>query len=479
MYIRQYIRILLSLCLLTGCSFRPLHETLHVVGEADSLWQQGQMYDDSTQLARTYSALHAWRAFYADEYAHACYHYGKLLRAKEDPVSAMQAFINATHSRTHDYHILGRVYSNMGSICHLAGEYSLSYDMYQHSAENFLHNNDTIAYYYALNDMAFEKAMLKEKQSALSIINNIEELCVNNDEVLEKVFETKAEAYLRTQQYDSAIVIASGLYNSPLPKLIQAQAYSHLGIKDSSVYYAKQVLLVSSDLADRYNALYILTNDDETKDKKSIRETSADRADTQKLLEKQSNLLSQAVLLLDQDLHRKPNRSWILTLVSVVLFVVILFTLVYLWKKRKQHHHILKDIEVKEQIHAQLANTIDILSHRQELHHSEIVADMEKSCFLLQKDQDIRTHLHWHNYDEMCKYADRYLYNIVTLLGPYNLSEKEMRLCILVLLKASTSQMEDLIPYAHSGLGKFKYTTARKLGTTTSKMREFLLNLLR
>ena len=125
MFIRRYIWMLLSLCLLTGCSFRSLHETLSVVGEADSLWQQGQMYDDSVRLAQAYSTLRVWRTFYADAYAHACYHYGKLLRANDDPVAAMQVFIDATHSRTRDYHILGRVYSNMGSICHLAGDFPL------------------------------------------------------------------------------------------------------------------------------------------------------------------------------------------------------------------------------------------------------------------------------------------------------------------------------------------------------------------
>ena len=78
----------------------------------------------------------------------------------------------------------------------------------------------------------------------------------------------------------------------------------------------------------------------------------------------------------------------------------------------------------------------------------------------------------------MCEAANRYLYDIVNHLQPYHLSEKEVRLCILVLLKASTEQLVDLIPYAHSGIGKFKYTTARKLGTTTSNLRTFIINLL-
>ena len=77
---------------------------------------EGRTYSDSAELAQAYRTLHKRRAFYPDAYAHGCYHYGRLLREKDNPVAAMQVFINATHSRTRDYHILGRVYSNMGSI---------------------------------------------------------------------------------------------------------------------------------------------------------------------------------------------------------------------------------------------------------------------------------------------------------------------------------------------------------------------------
>ena len=152
-----YISLLLVLCNLAAYS-SSLREAQETVRQADSLWHAGQMYDDSAALAQTYETLDAWRYFYADDYAHACYHYGKLLRAQDDPVSAMQAFIHATHSRTRDYHILGRIYNNMGDICHRAGEFPLSYEMFEKSGDMFLREQDTLSYYYCLNDMALELA---------------------------------------------------------------------------------------------------------------------------------------------------------------------------------------------------------------------------------------------------------------------------------------------------------------------------------
>ena len=134
--------------IIAACTPRSVREAQHVVQQADSLWAEGKMYGidagDSVTLAQAYETLQEHSAFSRQlsevcpfvhctsllrTYSHACYHYGKLLRAKDNPVAAMQVFIAATHSHTRDYHILGRVYSNMGSICHLAGEYSLSYDM--------------------------------------------------------------------------------------------------------------------------------------------------------------------------------------------------------------------------------------------------------------------------------------------------------------------------------------------------------------
>ncbi|MBQ7530584.1 MAG: hypothetical protein IJT12_02630, partial [Paludibacteraceae bacterium] len=60
-------------------------------------------------------------------YARACYYYGYLLRQHGNQVAAMQAFIASTHAPYiqrviplpwfSNYHILGRIYSNMGTMC--------------------------------------------------------------------------------------------------------------------------------------------------------------------------------------------------------------------------------------------------------------------------------------------------------------------------------------------------------------------------
>ena len=57
------------------------------------------------------------------------------------------------------------------------------------------------------------------------------------------------------------------------------------------------------------------------------------------------------------------------------------------------------------------------------------------------------------------------------------LTEKELRLCILEAIRIPQKQMAEILPYAPSGIGKFKYTTAKKLNVTSKNMRNFLIAL--
>jgi hypothetical protein len=62
----------------------------------------------SRQLSEVFPFVHCTSSL-CTSYVHACYHYGRLLREKDDPVAAMQVFIDATHSRTRDSYPRARV----------------------------------------------------------------------------------------------------------------------------------------------------------------------------------------------------------------------------------------------------------------------------------------------------------------------------------------------------------------------------------
>ena len=468
-----------------------LREAQHVVAQADSLWHEGKMYGadegDSATLAQAYKRLKELSAFSCQksEYAHACYHYGKLLRAKDDPAAAMQVFIDATRSGTKDYHILGRVYSNIGSICHLAGDFQLSYDMFERSADMFLQNGDTLSYYYALNDMAFELAEQGKKGETMYITDKIYEYCKNQN-VLLKTLETQSIAYKKMHQYDSAIYYAHLLlkYNDePIGYLVCAQAYSYLEKKDSAVFYAQKVLENTSQLDEINNALYILTNADETKVIEDIRRIAAYRSDVQKLLEIRQGKLSQAVQLLEQDLNRKPDLRWLFALVGIVLFAGSCTILYYIWHKRNVHSRLIHDIGTKQKQKTQLEDNIiamhteiSQLSEQQHKTHQQLLSNIEATCSTLRNSKDVLSELGWKDYTQMCTIINRLFNNLANTLQKQNLSDREIRLCILVLIGGySDKQMADILYYSYKTIRSTKRHIALKLRTTSADLRTFLI----
>jgi len=487
---RGKIYIVLIACLaMMSCAPKALREAEEVVAQADSMRAAGQMYGidagDSATLAQAYETLGSLSLFnfhFSPSYAHACYHYGRLLREKDNPVEAMQCFINATHTRTHDYHILGRVYSNMGDIAHLAGEYSLSCDMFEQSADYFLQNGDTILYYYGLNSTAFVQACIPDIDSCYAILQTIENTNIRNDSLLiADCNMVRGRACISTQKYDSAIYYAHKALNSrqndPLIIHILAQAYSFLGIKDSATCYALQLAENSPPLNELANALYILTNNDESRDVYSIRAVASARSDTQKLIEIRQGKLSQAVQLLEQDLHRKPDWRWLYAIIATLLIIgTSIGIYVYrIYNKRELLSQQVNDLLNKND--AAIRQHEQIIQEHTEYNNS-LALQVENYCTILSQAEDFPNNIYWKDFDAMSKLLNDNLgMLVIKLQSIYHLSEKEVRLCVLVMMgNLNGTELADLLYYG-KGIRTFKNRVAHKLGTNSTELRIFLIKL--
>ena len=468
MHRKYYILHLLMACVLTACT-PAVREAKSVVAQADSLWHAGMPCGDSIALAQAFTTLDTYQYLYPDDYAHACYHYGRLLREKENPVEAMQVFIHATHSHTRDYHILGRVYSNMGDICHLANEFDLSYDMFERSGEMYLLNKDSLLYYYDLNNMAFELAEQGKKDETLTLIADIENNTTNED-ILARIYETKAELYLQIRCFDSTIYYAQKVLSIPnvanISNIQLAQAYSLLSEKDSAIYYAQKIISNTNNTDNLFalnNALYILTNDDKTKNLAYVREKFALRSDIQKLLEIRQGKLSQAVQLLQQDLNREPNMAWLYA-VCLTIFLIGLSIFVYTHRKRK--------------LHQLLSQRIEDLENKNEKRTEEMLTLINEHCRILRSSPNLKEDLCWKDFDKMCGIIDKQFNGLATkLLDKHVINETSVRLCILTLIGVDRKTISNILPYALNSVGKLKDETAKSLGTTGKNLRQYLINL--
>ena len=279
---------------------------------------------DSLYLDGAVETLKRWRIVFPKDYAKANYYYGRQLRAAGNYPESMKCFLNVVHSRAKDYELKGRAYTNIAIICRLEGNHALAYDMFRQSADCFNALGDTIAYYYALNSMAFELAEQSEKEKVLVILNKIRNGCFNND-VIARTLETQAEACFMVQQYDSAILYADMLQKcgntEPTGQLIKAQSYYFLNNKDSAVYYAKRVVQNSQSWFDLNNAYYILANNDGEAEFSAIQQLHANRSDIQKQIELRQASLSHAVEILILDLNKRPTYTWVVWLLLLCIII--------------------------------------------------------------------------------------------------------------------------------------------------------------
>ena len=485
-----HIGFLVILMLCSSCVSRGVREAQEVVAQADSLWHDGQMYGidagDSATLAQAYETLDKSTAFcrrireifpFAHRtsslgtYSHACYHYGRLLREKDDPVAAMQAFINATHSHTDDYHILGRVYSNMGSICHLAGEFPLSYDMYERCADMYLQNGDTLLYYYGLNEMAFELAEMGESKKLSEFFSNINDCpypLVKSDAI-----KVKAIFFRSRHQYDSVLhYINNDITNRNLGSfdfILKAQAFFYMQMFDSASIYAQKTLDNFPSLSEQDNAYYILLHCDSIFHKNNIYAISADRADVEKDIEIQHGKMSQAVQLLEQDLTSKPNLAWLYA-IGITIIIIGLIIWLYVWRKRRQHALLSQQVE---ELTIKNKEAQDMQTKR----YNDRLRQIQENCDVLTNSDNIVDSLQWKNYDKFCECVNVNFFLLADKLkATSSLNEKEIRFCVLVLIGSYTDkQMADILYYSYNSIRSTKRILAKKLGTTSANLRSFLI----
>lgn len=527
--------LLLSACMLFSCSTKSnIEEAQRTLAIADSLHMEGIAYNDSANLFKAVETLKHHRLLHPNDYARACYYYGRLLRSNGNQSAAMQAFIDGTQAEYlfrpipnpsfSDYAIMGRIYSNMGTLCHLADSFQLSYQMYEQCATRFAGTNDTTMYYYALNAMAYELAEQQQKDEAFSLLFTIEQECTDKD-VLTKLYETRAEAYMKVEQYDSTIYCVNELhkkdYHYSIGYSLKAQAFWELNQMDSALHYAKIVMsLPDATDFEKANMLYILAYNDPSTRKEDALTISEKKHDLEmQIISPQKQQLALAINLLKNSFNR--TRYYINLL--LVLFIIGSLTAT-IWyathriseKKRKAYTEIAQEKEIlietterEQQKQAKLqqqqlqlqAEILNIQLHiadseqkQRELHSKiteynrlrseqikNLTAQIEHNCNAIRHSHDWQKEIHWENFDELCNFINKHFALFADKLKATELlDEKEIRLCILVLLDFSFSNNEqaDTIIYSRSGFGKFKYRLTQKLGTTAKDLREFLLKMI-
>ena len=376
------------------------------------------------------------------------YQNGKALREEGKQEEAMQAFIEAAHSETEDEALLGRVYSNMANMCRQANDHETAYEVYGMSAEHFRKTNDTLAYAYALNNMAWEQAVMGEKEEAYMLIDSAVRIYPYSP-LIEKVIETKSAACLFRQEYDSVLYYTNGADNDYL-LMLRAQAFSFLQIDDSAMLYAQQLLPRMTNLFYLDDLYYILTHNDTKADTETLRELASERADVQNAIKERHGELTKAVQLLRQDLSKKEQAtSWKAILWWVIGIGLLVWGAIVVYKQRKLQ---------KEK------------SNFEQARRKEFAQNIRQ----LQEAKDVRHELAWDDFAALCLQIDKRFHGLASRLQEQRLNEQDVRICILVLIGLSHKEIADMLNCSPKSIGKQKDLTAHKLGVSGGQLQDKL-----
>ena len=216
--------------------------------------------------------------------------------------------------------------------------------------------------------------------------------------------------------------------------------------------------------------MYILTHDDKSKDKKEIRQTSADRSDIQKLIEIRHGKITTAVQLLEQDIEYRSKYAervmYVLLISTITLIVIILIA----YKAHKKHKRFIQEKNA----------SLYQLEQKNTLHLTRIqtmYAEIENRCNILVQSPNLKQELCWKEYGQMCRIADQQFYLFASKLQKEGLKEREIRLCLLVLLNLNHARIADMMFVEENSVGKLKERTAKRLSTSRKNMREKLLKI--
>ena len=447
----------LAVLALSACA--PVREAQQTVAQADSLLAADRVYSDSLSLLRAVDALAPWQLLLPDDYAKACFYYGRILRINERYTESVPYLLRARHSHTGDHILLGRTYSNLALICRLEGNHPLSYTLYEQSAEQFSRGGDNRRYGIAQTNMAYALAEQADTAGVRALLTPLQ----HNNELADMCNETYAEAFMRAGDYQQGLYFANlADREQPSVVMIKAQCFSLTGQLDSATIYAGQVLQHTSHPFLRANALYILTQQDSTAGITEVRSAAEERAIVLHHIADEQGDLARAVEIILQDGNRQP-RNWNLLIVVLLCIIALLIA----WWRHMRHI-----VAARKQQNDLLRKQID---ERRQMIRREVSTNIEA---LLHAD-DWRKSIGWNDYEQFCLIVNKQFFMLADKLKTRSLNEKEIRLCMLVLMDCFDSkQTAKLLNYAESGVRNFKQHTANKLECSSRELKQQLLRII-
>lgn len=487
--LRHIGKILLVALLVMSCtSCARWREAKEVVAEAERLLAKGEIMQDTAVLTGVINTLDnpVGRVIAKDELAEAYYLMGRNMDDYcHDFAAAADYYIEADRLQTTDLVLRGRINSCMGFLCKQDSCFTEALEFYLRSSCAFKESGNEWYYAHNLLNVAEQYVCLCEYAKADSVLQIAGSYDIDSAYYAD-ILDVKAMALYNQQIYDSALVLLLGIKD--YPRNIEAKTYSYLMIArcynqllkiDKEKYYAEYVITHSYNSSFRSNAYYMLIQSAEIEGNiNQLAEYSKSREDEDRNLQH----VSESYACASAKLREYINNPFSIHVkeILIVLFCIIVLAVWAIWYSRKRIN--IKIASQKKLMEQEITKWKDGIL--QKMNEEKVISEIEKRKMILNVVMDYADEFAidkpiWDNDTKLFRLADScFGFIIYRLKHNYHLRNCELKICLMVLLDFPNKEIARIVSYKEDSYPTIKRRLATKLGTSSTEMRNFLLDLI-
>ena len=454
--------LLITLLVMSCTSCARWREVKGVVAAAERLLGEGEIMQDTAVLTEVINTLDnpVGRVIAKDELAEAYYLMGRNMDDYyHDFAAAADYYIEADRLQTTDLVLRGRINSCMGFICKQDSCFEEALEFYLRASCAFKEAGDEWYYAHNLLNVAECHISLHKYYKADSLLTIAETFDIDSA-YYARMVETRGLYFFERQEYDSALTYLLSIENYPRP--IEAKCYSYQMIMQvynllnelgTAIEYARYIIKNSNNPNYRSNAYYHLINYAKFNDDlELISLCSCAREDEDRILRQSAELHAQATIKLRTYLDETNYTNIIILIIASLLGLLG----IGIWFTYKRHCCILRKYAKDKQDRRNML-TRRIYDHSVYFASNKIWQDYKKLRELANSHFDNM----FYRLEDMC-----------------DLSEREIKICLMVVLEYSNKQMAEILFVQPNTISKAKNKIAKQLNTSSSELRTSLIDFL-
>jgi len=376
----------------------------------------------------------------------------------------------------------GRIYSNIAYTCGLYGDNNLSIRYFNKAGYDYATAQDSTRYIGNLLELAriYNRDSNSYNQSDSLILLAIR--LTNDSLLMGRILDTYSIIFADRQDYYSALVYAQRALQCPTKQteteliayrhLQLARLYGQIGLLDSIVDHAQYVADKSGNTYYHTEAYRLLAHRAKSNAQltEALENTYHQISATEQSSERNEKL-QESVQYLRQWEENRTRKKWIIGI--AILFAVLLGVSIYMGiAKRKKERLLVNQIE---DLQAQLNTTSNKQERKVINHRIDILKRIED---FTKRYPNYGMTDDWKNNQLFISCINQYFPNLLLHLDTQGLNLTEQRLCVLILLGTyNNHEIADYCCIAYSSISKTKIRIANKLNTTTSQLRQYMIDI--